>query len=695
MNRLSRLLMATATCTLACASVGNAQDSTDPRMETLTVTASLREASEMETAASVSVLDEALIKEAGQQHFESLSQMVPNLNWAGGTSRPRYFQIRGIGERSQYEGAPNPSVGFIVDDIDFSGMGGVATLFDTRQIEVLRGPQGTVNGANALAGLISVRTVDPSDSNEFTAETTLGSDAALGAGLAFGGPLGESLSYRVVAQQYSQDGFRDNAYLGASDTNGRDELTTRGKLYWEVSEDLRVKFTGMLVDLDNGYDAWAIDNSLTTLSDKPGKDSQRTAAGAMRIEWDVSEQVSLLSISTLADSDVLFSFDGDWGNDDSWGVNGPYDFFSTTNRQRNSMSQELRLSSRPGAELFSGTTDWVLGLYALDVEESNDILDTYNGDIYRSLYSDYQATNLAVFGQLDSQLAQQWNLAVGVRLEQRDATYSDSQGVSFEPSDNMPGGHLTLSYDMAPLTRLYSTLSRGYKAGGFNINPSIPAERREFDPEYLWNLEFGLKTAMPDKGLRGSMAVFYMDRDDAQVSTSFQDDPSDPLSFTFYNDNAAEGVNYGLEAEVQWDFADGWTLHGALGLLHAEFKNYQAGTRVLDGREQAHAPSWNYNLGLSYHSSEGYYARADLGGKDSFYFSDSHEQQSTRYSLLNARLGYQGLHWGVQVWARNLLDEEYQVRGFFFANEPPDWIEKLYTRQGDPRQAGVTLSYRY
>ena len=73
MNRLPRLLIAATTCTLACASVGNAQDSTDPLMETLTVTASLREASEMETAASVSVMDEALIKEAGQQHFESLA----------------------------------------------------------------------------------------------------------------------------------------------------------------------------------------------------------------------------------------------------------------------------------------------------------------------------------------------------------------------------------------------------------------------------------------------------------------------------------------------------------------------------------------------------------------------------------------------------------------------------------------------
>ena len=91
------------------------------------------------------------------------SALVPNLNWAGDTSRPRYFQLRGIGELEQYQGAPNPSVGFLIDDIDFSGLGMAATMFDVDQMEVLRGPQATRYGANALAGLIYVTSAQPED----------------------------------------------------------------------------------------------------------------------------------------------------------------------------------------------------------------------------------------------------------------------------------------------------------------------------------------------------------------------------------------------------------------------------------------------------------------------------------------------------------------------------------------------------
>ena len=120
------------------------------------------------------MLDAAVLG-CGRRHaFPDVLGLVPNLGFAGGTSRPRYFQIRGIGELEQYEGAPNPSVGFLIDDIDFSGIAMPAALFDMAQAEVLRGPQGTAYGANALAGLISLRSQAPQPGFEARGEVEAG-----------------------------------------------------------------------------------------------------------------------------------------------------------------------------------------------------------------------------------------------------------------------------------------------------------------------------------------------------------------------------------------------------------------------------------------------------------------------------------------------------------------------------------------
>ena len=658
------------------------------------VSADFRQADILDSNASVSVLDQTEIRDAGQQHFESLTQLVPNLNTAGGTSRARYFQIRGIGELEQYQGAPNPSVGFLIDDIDFSGVGGVATLFDTQQIDVLRGPQGTRYGANALAGMIYVKSVDPTPEFDMTAEALVGSDAARSAGVAFGGPVSDALAYRLVGHSYKSDGQRNNRFYNDGDTNQRDETTLRNK--WRYSGDrVRADLTAMYVDIDNGYDAWAIDSSRDTLSDKPGKDSQKSRAGSLRLGADIGRSMELVSISSAADSDIRFSYDGDWGNDQSWGEFAPYDFVSDTERKRTTLTQELRLLSQPGHGLFGDRSDWLIGVYTSYLDESNAILDEFNGAVFREVDSDYDATNAAIFVQLDTRLSQRTSLSAGVRAERRWADYQDSDGADFDPTDSMPGGHVSLSFVPRDNTNLYASVSRGYKAGGFNIGAVIPEERREYDPEYLWNYEVGFKGLWPEKGVFASVALFYQDRDDAQVSTSFQLDPNDPLSFVFLTDNAAEGHNYGLEGEARWRIHRNWTAHGSLGLLQTEFDDYQTPTRSLDGRDQAHAPHYMYDLGITYRDQRGVFARVDVAGKDGFYYSDSHDQKSDAYTVVNAKIGFEALRWSAFVWGRNVFDEDYSLHGFFFANEPPDWREKLYEQQADPAQFGLTFTYSY
>src|SRR5271169_6527358 len=175
----------------------------DDTLEEIVVTASLSSTSVADLPESVTVLGRNTLRDAGVQHFEDVLSLIPDLNWTAGTSRPRFFQLRGIGEVEQYQGAPNPSVGFLIDDIDFSGVGTPATLFDTQQVEVLRGPQGTTYGANALAGLISVRTTDPGTDLELNSEVTGATYGTRAAGLVIG-----DAGWRLVAQQYLSNGFR-------------------------------------------------------------------------------------------------------------------------------------------------------------------------------------------------------------------------------------------------------------------------------------------------------------------------------------------------------------------------------------------------------------------------------------------------------------------------------------------------------
>ena len=636
-----------------------------------------------------------MLEAAGLQHLQDVLGLVPNLNWSGGTSRPRYFQLRGVGELEQYQGAPNPSVGFLIDDIDFSGVGMPATTFDVQQVEVLRGPQGTRYGANALAGLINVRTRDPRPERELYTEITAGDDGMLTAGLAAGGALGAAGpgqgAWRIAVQQAESDGFRHNRYLDRDDTNGRDELTVRAKLALEPVEGWQVGVTLLHADLDNGFDAFAPDNSFDTLSDRPGQDAQRSSGLALRVAGEAG-RATLRSTTAYADSDVVYSFDGDWGNDPYWGEYAPYDYFSRYDRERRTLSQDLRLVSTSTAR--GQGFGWLLGVYALRLDEDNLQRDEFAGELLRPLLAtEYQAVNAAVYGEAEWGFGDSLVLSGGLRLETRSADYDDSDGAAFSPRDTMAGGHLSLLGDFDASNGWYVTASRGYKAGGFNIGIFVPDDRREFEPEYLWNLEAGLRHASDDGRLSAEVAVFHMWRESQQVATSFQLDPGDPLSYVYYTDNAARGRNAGLEATIAWRPVTTLTLGATLGLLHTAYIGYQYGDRDLDGREQAHAPGWQYSLSAEWNSARGWMARADLNGSDAFYFDASHDEQSDPYSLLNLKAGYVADRWSVFAWGRNVFDDRYAVRGFYFGLEPPDFANKLYVQQGDPRQVGITVTW--
>lgn len=677
------LLSGLAACLPTCLATAS-----EAELQEVVVTASLRRLAPELLPASVTVLDADTLRSAGVQHLQDVLPLVPNLNWAAGTSRPRYFQLRGIGETDQWQGAPNPSVGFLIDDMDFSGIGMPATLLDLGQVEVLRGPQGTSLGANALAGIISLRSMAPTRQMQARVESTVGEYGAAALGLVVGGAgldvLGaEDSAWRFVAQRHRSDGFRRNLYLDRDDTNGFDEDTLRLRTQHRFGSIWQADFSALWVDLDNGFDAFAVDNSRNTLADDPGRDRQRSRGASLRLER--AGEVILRSVTAYVDADILYSFDGDWGFDPD------YDFTSRFLRDRRSITQDLRWL---GTRELEQAGDWngIFGLYFLGVRESNDQLDLYGGERYRELVSRYQSDTFAVYGNLERQLARTWRLSAGARVERRDTDYRDTDGAQLEPGETMYGGNLSLEWRPRSARMAYISLARGYKGGGFNLGPVVPEERRRFDPELLYNLEVGLKLGEPAGRWRSSTALFYMRRDAQQVSTSVQLDPRDPLTFIYLTDNAARGENYGLETNLERRLGERWRIGAAAGLLRTRFVDYRTVDRDLTGRAQAHAPAHQLTLSLDYRHPRGWFLRFDAQRVAGFFFSDSHDQRAQPYTLLNARAGFEAARWQASLWVRNALDESYAQRGFFFGNEPPDFPDRLYVQLADPRHIGLSFS---
>ena len=676
---LAALLCAASGAALAAASAAAPPDGQP--LEEVVITASLRPVAARETPVSATVLDGRALRDAGVQHLQDVLALVPNLNWASGSSRPRYFQLRGIGETDQWQGAPNNSVGFLVDGMDFSGVGMPGQLLDLAQAEVLRGPQGTTLGANALAGLVNLRSNPAAPEPTLRFEATGGGWGTHALGAVAGGALGEGgAAWRAVAQGFRSDGSRRNATLGRDDTNGLDERLLRLRLASARHGAWRADVAALWSEQDNGFDAFAIDNSRTTRSDQPGRDSQRSRGLALTIEREAA--VRFVSATAVADADIVYSFDGDWGADPD------YDFTSRFFRRHGALTQDLRLSGGEG-----GGIAWVAGAYASRVDESNDQLDLYGGSVYRALVSDYRARTLAAYGSLERRLAPRWQARLGLRVERRAIDYADTDGARLDPAETMWGGHATLEYRPQARSFAYLTLARGYKGGGFNLGAAIPDGRRLYDAEGLDSLEAGWKFEDRARGLRADVAVFHMWRRDQQVGTSAQLDPGDPLSFVYITDNAARGANYGLEASLAWRASPALTLQAAAGLLRARFTDYRSGVRDLTGRDQAHAPRAQLSAGLVWRGPLGLFARADLQHADAFYFSDSHDQRAVACTSGALRAGRETAAWTASLWLRNAFDDDCAQRGFFFGNEPPDFPDRLYVQKVDPRQAGITISW--
>ena len=333
-------------------------------------------------------------------------------------------------------------------------------------------------------------------------------------------------------------------------------------------------------------------------------------------------------------------------------------------------------------------------LYTLNQGEYFDPGFNFADSLDDSFVSAYESLNSALFGQLEFDVSEAGQLVLGLRFERRGSDYRDSGDLVLDPSESMIGGELLYSHLFSDSLTGYAGVSKGYKAGGFNLfapGDAAAEDLREFDQEEIWSIETGIKSSLLNHTVSLNASLFYNERRDQQVRTSVQLRENDPASFAFITENAPESRTWGVEADLRWLATETLELYANVGLLNAKFSNYVTALVDLSDRDQAHAPRYTLALGGIFRHSNGVFARIDYAARDDFFFDVSHNEKSSAYQVVNARLGYEADRWTVQLWARNLFDESYAVRGFFFGNEPPLFPPTLYIRQGDPRQIGVTF----
>jgi iron complex outermembrane receptor protein len=671
----------------------------DTDLEKIIVTGDFQKESIQTLSASASLFSEDEVNLRGATYLDEMLASAANVNFASGASRGRYIQIRGVGLRSQFVDPINPSVGLVIDGINYSGLGGSSLLFDIDQVEIYRGPQGTRFGADGMAGMIQMQSANATSDPSLKLHLGAGTYNSHEAGVAASTGLTDDTSARVSYFRRKSDGYVNNLYLN-DETQNQDEQVARFKLNSQLTAHLNSELNLHYIDINNGYDAFTLDNSRNSLADQPGEDNQQSYAVGLNNTYTGFDAFDVSLNLSAIDTELFYSFDEDWVCNDTSKpqlcASGLHpDGYSSTDiysRDRDDQALDLQFNGKTG--------NWVAGIYYQNRDVDLERQYTWLANPFASTY---ETNNMAAYGQLATAIGPKTTLITGLRVEQYQGDYTDSNGFIEETDDIMLGGKVALEYQVIDRTMIYTSITRGYKAGGINSEALAKAkdeglsldadffkQHTSFDPEYLWSGEFGVKGSSLDDKFTLRLAAFYMHRDNIQLK-SWQ---VSEQQFTGYVANASSGSNYGLEIEGSYQLTPNLFITGSAGYLDTKINDFVTKSGLnQDGREQAQAPKYQYAFSARYNVTDELYAMLGVEGKDDYYFSDSHNAQAPNTNLVNVSLGYEADMWAIRAWARNVFDETVPTRGFEFGNNPLDgYATQTYTQLGEPRVAGVTFT---
>ncbi|WP_188583850.1 TonB-dependent receptor [Azorhizobium oxalatiphilum] len=638
---------------------------------------------------SLSVVSGAQLESERVSVMEDLSDRVPNLLIPNYGDDPRTAQpiIRGIGTLSTMLSPDNSTAPTIIDGVPMPAFAANAQLLDIGQVEVLRGPQGTLFGRNSTGGAINVISVLPDGKPGGMLITEVGTDSALKGEMSFGGAITDTLYSRFSARYQRRGAYVTNDHPGADDIGAMDVGAFKSSWRWlpSLGTEIRVTAGYEKYNGDTGYPYLLRDNNAYQQTPVFERDLMYlTVNGSHDFE-----HFTLKTVTGVTYYDIYNWTDNSDGyvNSATFGAYGmpvpvsAYTFdgdYNVTGQRETQLYQEVRLQS-----LENALTKWVLG----GVISYNDFTENVYGSSSMSASINgtrdvnLKGTSAALFFDVAQPFAERFEIGFGMRYthdrKSIDATYL-SNGfpgtVAAYAQDaarnfDLLSGRLSLSYKLTDDSLIYASLNRGTKAGGyprFTGNAAIGEPEQGYDATTVWAYELGTKARIRETGTSFSAALFYNDVSDEAIFGY------DALTASFPIENF-DLKTYGVEGEVQQELAHGFGLSAGFALTHAEITGVPLNS-VLPatvGNEVPNVPLWSGNIRLTYQGQTGFmgFDAARLNGYLAYrYVGERAGDTANTFDLdpqhiIDARLGVKTGRMEVYAYGENLVGELLEQQG--------------------------------
>lgn len=652
-------------------------------MEKVTVTASKREGSLKDFPGNISVMDDMFMETRGVNNLGNLMRFTPNL-YVKDTSSGGSLICRGVSTIDTSFFSP---MGLYVDDIPYP-MGYMTNqnLFDVERVEVLRGPQGTLYGRNSESGVTNIVLKKPDNEQRNKMLLEAGNYNTARLGISSSGPITEGLLfYGITLQGYTTKGYYENILDDDDDVTGQKTFDGRGTLRWTPSRDWDISLNVDGSARDKGISALRYTDGIyktdryEVTSNESDKAYENELGQSAKIKHSWSN-LELTSITSHRNFDREHHLDSD-RTPNALG-------YSDLDAEMDSWNQELRLNSTDKSNL-----SWLLGLNGRYETVDAGIAFTHVNPLLTSKRSgDNEDMGLAVFGQATYEITPDLRLTGGMRVDgshnSGKGTYTPNTGpISYK--DDVDAVEwlpmLSLAYDFTPHVTAYSTVSRGFLAGGFNFYSATDEDSFSYDAEHVTNYEVGVKTNWLENTLTLNTTLFYMDITDKQVREEVAGAGTGVWKFT----NAAEAHTKGIELDGRYRPIPELQFIAGFGYADSVVDDWETDTGSdYSGNKVPWAPKFTYNFGVEYNHKNGFFANADLLGTGEQYYDAANELRGDGYETVNLRTGYQTEDIELSVWCNNLFDEEYAVKKVSTASG-------TLQEDGAPRTFGFTINWRF